>query len=85
MYGAVIDGISLVRNYQAQFVQVMRDVSYKPRRSFQKALNEASRMTRKQDSAGISHDKWGSAFIHLPRAKLSRRPVLPFANGIVTR
>ena len=36
MYGAVIDDISLMRNYQAQFVQVMRDVSYKPRRSFQK-------------------------------------------------
>jgi phospholipid transport system substrate-binding protein len=28
MYDAVIDGVSLVRNYQAQFVQVMRDASY---------------------------------------------------------
>jgi phospholipid transport system substrate-binding protein len=28
MYDAVIDGVSLVRNYQAQFVQVIRDASY---------------------------------------------------------
>lgn len=28
IYDAVIDGVSLVRNYQAQFVQVIRDASY---------------------------------------------------------